>query len=161
MLPYACHKHLTLCYSDHICVSDALNSSQQLLEKCRSVLIREDKRMWSNISLITADNKPCRNPYCRNSPKGDFMIRGCVSWLAETEVISIPSRVEILAVAAAAVADDSAEHWHRADEADESCARRPEEGRQRGRQICSTSKLEAARGLFKERQQNKPPDNHT
>lgn len=41
-----------VCYPDHIFLSDALNNSQKLHEKCkpcRSVLIRGDKRMWSNI----------------------------------------------------------------------------------------------------------------
>lgn len=67
ILPYGCHKQsgFRFCYTDHICVSDTLNNSQQLHEKCkpcRSVLIRGDKWMWSSISLITADDKPCRNP---------------------------------------------------------------------------------------------------
>lgn len=115
--------------------------------------------MWSNTPLIAADDKNVAILHRWDFPQGDFVITGCVSWLAEAEAISIPSGVEMLAVAAAAAAaDDSAEQWHRADEADESCARRPEEGGgggQRGRQICSTSKLEAARGLFKGRWQQK------
>lgn len=120
-----------VCYTDHTCVSDALNNSQQLHKKCkprRSVLIKGVKRMWSNTPLIAADDKNVAILHRWDFPQGDFVITGCVSWLAEAEVISIPSGVEMLAVAAAAAADDSAEQWHRADEADESCARRPEEG---------------------------------